>query len=87
MQTGAVRVDLAGEPAGIVTPEAAAAAVESLARHRAAERGAAEQKRTAPPQAVAERTEIPATGRLGLAGLRAAAAARKNGTVASPDRL
>jgi sRNA-binding protein len=73
--TGAPRIDLDGNPAGVVTAEEAAAAAAKLAAYAAA----AKQRRlvAAPPAPTPEPTQPAAPRRISLADLREAARLRK----------
>jgi ProP effector len=75
MTVGAARVDLNGEPAGSVTADEAAHAAERLARIRAA----IEEKKRAVAAPKPEPVPAPQPQRLGLADLKAAALARRQG--------
>jgi sRNA-binding protein len=89
LAAGGPRVSLAGNPTDEVTAEEMAYAAASVARHEARAIAQAEAARTARQAAYAERKRakqalVPASPdsaprRLGLADLKAAAAARRNG--------
>lgn len=80
---GAVRIDLAGRPAGVVTSEEAAQAAALLAsRHakwKAKQAQKAEQDKAAPPKVEQKTLDPSKPKRLTLADLRAAARARREG--------
>jgi ProP effector len=76
LRKGAVRLDLNGEPAGIVADDEAAHAQEMLARYR----------RKKENRAAATKAQAQPVKRSSLADLKAAAVARKSGAIVGDPR-